>query len=406
LGKTPGRGSIGGTTAVAVCALGLLGGGALTAQAQVSVPQLPQAPSVPAPPPSLPAPPPVPVPAPPRVELPSPPPVSVPEPVQRVAPAVGDAVGGSTGGSSGDGPVSGAGDAVRGGVERVLGGSGPASAAGGAGAGAGDALGLGGSRGTAAGGSAVAAGGAGAAAGAAGGAGTGTASAGGRRGARARRANRPARARERAALKRVVERRRARLVRRFRGCLDALPRMQRATLVLRYGVGPLRARSGRETARLLDVARRRVRVLERRGLRALTRLDGGAACVDSGVSRMTLVAVYDLLTDTSATGGEGIHTSLAAGLRLANAATVALDGGEGAVAGARESGGDTENASRRAEESAPPGEDGPVSSAGPSLGDPFGIADPPLDNPLLLVLVAIVVACMVSAGREIRRALR
>lgn len=375
--------------------MGLLGGGALTAQAQVNVPQLPQAPNLPVPVPSLPAPRPAPVPAPPRIEVPSPPPVPAPEPVQRVAPAVGELVGGSSGGGSSGGPVSGVGEAVRGGVERVLGG------------GSGSAVG--GSRGGASGSGAAASGaGAAGAGGASVGAGGVGARPGGRRGARGRNARRPARLRQRAAVRRTVERKRTRLVRRLRGCIDGLPRMQRATLILRYGVGPLRARSRREAARLLDVSRGRVRVLERRGLRALANLGDGAGCADSGVSRTTLVAVYDLLTDTSTAGREGLHAPLEAGILMASAATVALDDGEGAVAGTRESGGKREHASHGDKENGSSGaeEDGPVASAGPSIGDPFGLADPALDNPFLLVLLAIVVACMVSAGREIRRALR
>ena len=172
--------------------------------------------------------------------------------------------------------------------------------------------------------------------------------------------------------------------------------MQRTTLILRYGVGPLRARSGNEAARLLDISRRRVRVLERRGVRRLASYGEGASCAGTGVEQSTLMSVYDLLTDTSTAGGTGLPAALQAGVLLASAATAALDEGEGAVAGERESG--------DAEESITPDpeEDGVVSS----LGNPFGLADPALDNPFLLVLLAIVVACLASAGREIRRALR
>jgi hypothetical protein len=426
LGKTPGRRSIGGTVTATVCGLGLLGIGALTAQAQVS---LPQGPNV--------------VPAVPRVQAPSLPQVT--EQVQRVLPAPGGSSGGSSGGLvsgagdavqgvvGGDGSGSGVVDEVGGTVDRVLGGSGSGSGVGdavggtvdrvlgggglrdgvervlgGGGSGGGlrdgvdRALG-GGSGGGQRGGAAGVLGESGP--GAAGGPGAGpggafAAGARGRPGSQERPARRPLLVRRRAAHRRAVERRRERIVRRLRGCLDVLPPMQRTTLILRYGVGPLRARSDEEAARLLDVSRRRVRVLERRGLRKLASYGEGASCAGTGVEQSTLLSVYDLLGDASIAGGAGLPAPLQAGVLLASAATAALDEGEGAVAGEHESGGDEESMTPD------PEEDGQVSSAGPSLGNPFGIADSALDNPLLLVLLAIVVACLVSAGREIRRALR
>jgi Sigma-70, region 4 len=312
----------------------------------------------------------------------------------------------------GSGSGSGVGDAVGGTVDRVLGGGGLRDGVervlGGGGSGGGlrdgvdRALG-GGSGGGQRGGAAGVLGESGP--GAAGGPGAGpggafAAGARGRPGSQERPARRPLLVRRRAAHRRAVERRRERIVRRLRGCLDVLPPMQRTTLILRYGVGPLRARSGDEAARLLDVSRRRVRVLERRGLRRLASYGEGASCAGTGVEQSTLLSVYDLLGDASIAGGAGLPAPLQAGVLLASAATAALDEGEGAVAGEHESGGDEESTTPD------PEEDGQVSSAGPSLGNPFGIADSALDNPLLLVLLAIVVACLVSAGREIRRALR
>jgi Sigma-70, region 4 len=439
LGKTPGRRSIGGTLTATVCGLGLLGIGALTAHAQVSLPQVPgvTAPAAPAP----------------RLQLPPAPQVSVPEPVQRVLPAPGgssggpvsgavDAVQGVVGGDgSGSGVVDSVGDTVdrvgggvQGGVERVLGGSGSGGGVqggvdrvvggvqggvervlGGSGSGGGVRGGVervlgGGSDGAVRGdgeralgsgsGGGLPGGGAGGASGAAG-AGAGpdgafAAGARGRPGERGRRAGRPFLGRRRAAHRRAIERRRERIVRQLRGCLDVLPPMQRTTLILRYGVGPLRARSGKEAARLLDVSRRRVRVLERRGVRRLASYGEGASCAGTGVEQSTLTSVYDLLSDTSTAGGTGLPAPLQAGVLLASAATAALEEGEGAVAGERESGDEEEGISPD------PEEDGVVSS----LGNPFGLADPALDNPFLLVLLAIVVACLVSAGRELRRALR
>jgi hypothetical protein len=394
LGTRPGGGRTRNTIAAGLCALGLLGGGALSAEAQVTLPSppsLPPAPKVPLPVPvpnvpSVPAAPaPPPVPAPPTVEAPSLPQVAVPGPVQRALPPVGGPAGAS-GGGAGGGPVAGTQEGTG-----VAGTGGSSTGAGGSGTGA-----------AATGGSAAAASGsvAGASASAPGSA--GLRAAGTRPGSRQSRG-----ARERATRRRAIERRRERLVRRLSGCVDALPRMQRTTLILRYGIGPLPARSGGETARLLDLPRGRVRLLERRGLRAVAGLGRATPCEESGISRTSLVEAYELLSAGSS--ADESPPALAAGLRLANAAAVALDGGAaavaldrgaGAVAGARESG------EERRSPSYEPGEDGPVSSAGPSLGDPFGDEDGPLDNPLLLVLLAIVVATLASAAGQIRRALR
>jgi hypothetical protein len=197
-----------------------------------------------------------------------------------------------------------------------------------------------------------------------------------------------------------VKRRRERLVRRLSGCLDALPRMERATLILRYGVGPVRVRSGRQAARLLDVSRSRVRQLERRAVRLLADAGRETSCERTGISQTSLVAVYDVLTGTPAGAGD-LAAPLAAGAELARAAAVSLDEGEGAVAGVRESG----EAPPRPD-SPEPEDDGPASSAGASLGNPFGDGDSAVDDPLLLLLLAIVVASLVSAAREIRRAVR
>jgi hypothetical protein len=192
-------------------------------------------------------------------------------------------------------------------------------------------------------------------------------------------------------------------VRRLSGCIDGLPRLQRATLVLRYGVGPVRARSEQQAARLLDLSRGRVRLLERRGMRNLARSGRSTSCEQTGISLTSLVAVYDLLTGGSTGGPEGLPAPLAAGVWLANAASVVLDEGEGAVAGVRDSSEERRHTSAEPREEQ---EEGPVSSAGPSLADPFGSADPGLDNPMFLLLLAIVVACLASAAREIRRAVR
>jgi hypothetical protein len=180
--------------------------------------------------------------------------------------------------------------------------------------------------------------------------------------------------------------------------------MQRATMVLRYGVGPVRAHSEQQAARLLDLSRGRVRRLEQRGMRNLASRGRGTSCEQTGISLTSLVAVYALMTGGSAADSEGLPAPLAAGVRLANAASALLDEEGGRVAGVRDSGEERRHASAEREEE--PEEEGPASSAGPSLGDPFASAAPALDNPMFLLLLAIVVACLVSAAREIRRAVR
>lgn len=177
--------------------------------------------------------------------------------------------------------------------------------------------------------------------------------------------------------------------------------MQRTTLILRYGIGPVHARSEREAARLLDVSRGRLHRLERRGVRSLAGIGRTAACEQTGIADTTLVAVYDLLADTSLAGGfEQLPAPLEAGVRLAGAASAALEGRErGAVAGVRESGGAADG------RPAVPDDEDDVSSAGPAF-TPFDEMSPSVDNPLFLVLLAIVVACLVSAAAEIRRAIR
>ena len=412
MGRTPGRRRIRGTLTATVCGLGLLGIGALTAQAQVNLPQVPgvTAPAAPAPGGS------------------SGGPVSgavdavqgvvggdgsgsgvvdtVGDTVERVGGGVQGGVEEVVGGGGVQGGVErvvggvqggvervldgdGSGGGVRGGVERVLGGGSGGAVRGGVER----ALGSGSGGGLPGGGAGSGSGAAGAGAGPGG---AFAAGARGRPGERGRRAGRPFLGRRRAAHRRAIERRRERIVRQLRGCLDALPPMQRTTLILRYGVGPLRARSGNEAARLLDISHRRVRVLERRGVRRLASYGEGASCAGTGVEQSTLMSVYDLLADTSTAGGTGLPAALQAGVLLASAATAALDEGDGAVAGERESGDEEDSITPD------PEEDGVVAS----LGNPFGLADPALDNPFLLVLLAIVVACLVSAGREIRRALR
>ena len=443
LGKSRDTGRIRGTVTLGLCTLGVLSSAA-AAHGQVRLPgvSLPETPVRALP--SLPAP--QPAPRLPAVEVPR---VPLPEPVEQAlpAPSPGGSGGGVVGGvtdtvrSTVDGVVGGVRSATEGGgpgaaVEQVVGGVRSAvgeagsrlgGAAGGAAGGA-----TGGAVGAARGASGAAVGAAGARGGAAG-AGGGPAvagkaagapheaacdprSAGGRACARrgaacARDVGRRACAgrgrlssraeRRRAIRRRAAERRRARLVRRLSGCLDVLPALQRTTLILRYGVGPVRSRTRGETARLLQLPRGRVRLVERRGLRALDHLGDSPSCAGTGLSGTALVAIHELLLGTSSLHGQ--TAAVEAGLRLAGAATLALDesgAGRGTVAGVRQSGG----APR--EDSIESGEDAPVSSGPALVGDLFGTVDSALNNPFLIALLAIVVACLASAGREIRRAIR
>lgn len=419
MGRSRDTSRISGSVAAGLCALGFLGSAA-AAHGQVGLPSVPLPETPVQALPSLPTP--EPAPRLPAVEVPR---VQLPEPVQQAAPA--PSPGGSGGGVTDT--VRSTVDGVVGGVRSAPDGGGPGAAVEQAVGGIRSAVGEGGSRlrgaaGGAAGGAGGAAGGAeraareaaGAAGGAsgtrggAGGAGGGPAVAGGAacdqrsagRRACAGRGRLPSRAeRKRALRRRAAERTRARLVRRLSGCLDVLPGLQQTTLVLRYGVGPVRSRTRGETARLLQLSRGRVRLLERRGLRALDHLGDSPSCAGTGLSGTALVAIHELLIGTSSLPGQ--TAPVEAGLRLAGAAMLALDesgGGLGVVAGIRRSGGVPHGDSIESEE------DGAVSS-GPALGgDPFGTSDPALENPLLILLLAIVVACLASAGREIRRAIR
>ena len=62
---------------------------------------------------------------------------------------------------------------------------------------------------------------------------------------------------------------------RLRACLDGLPTLERRVLVLRAGLGPRQPRARARVARALDLSARRVRRLERRGLRRLRGLARG-----------------------------------------------------------------------------------------------------------------------------------
>jgi hypothetical protein len=69
-----------------------------------------------------------------------------------------------------------------------------------------------------------------------------------------------------------------RTVRQLAGCLDRLSQGQRAVLVRRAGVGPLRPRSRYVVARRLDIRPSRVARLERSGMRRLRAASQNGGC--------------------------------------------------------------------------------------------------------------------------------
>jgi sigma-70-like protein len=168
---------------------------------------------------------------------------------------------------------------------------------------------------------------------------------------------------------------RLRLVRRFQGCLDVLRARQRTALVLRYGLGSPRVHSVREAARLMHLSKMRVRLLERRGVRRLARAGRRTSCDVSGVGA------------TSLTGTTGAVVTAA--FRGA-ASDAAGSPARGAVAGRQASG----------------GSDGLAAESRPAtLTTPFGTIDKPA-GPLLIALLAAVVAGIALAGRSLLRSVR
>jgi hypothetical protein len=67
-------------------------------------------------------------------------------------------------------------------------------------------------------------------------------------------------------------------VQRLSGCLDDLSNRQRRVLELRAGVGEASPRTRTGVARVLDLRVKRVRRIERRGLRRARELDRAGAC--------------------------------------------------------------------------------------------------------------------------------
>lgn len=118
-------------------------------------------------------------------------------------------------------------------------------------------------------------------------------------------------ARARAAARTPAQRRRAerrlqRAVGRLSGCLDELSTDQRRVLELRAGLGPMRAHSRRGVARILDVRVRRVRRLERRGLRQARVLSRAGGCSGAGAGTATAsggALGADIITPPGGGGG-------------------------------------------------------------------------------------------------------
>jgi hypothetical protein len=95
-------------------------------------------------------------------------------------------------------------------------------------------------------------------------------------------------------------------VARLSSCLDELPTGQRRVLVLRAGVGAAHAHSQRAVARTLDITVRRVRRLERSGLRHARALSRADACGGTASSRTMATTTGSIAT---AGGGSGTGTT-------------------------------------------------------------------------------------------------
>ena len=216
----------------------------------VEVPEvkLPPVPSVPVPAPSVPAP----VPS-----VPAPPPSPSPSPLPLPALPGGGSAGGGSGGAGGGGTL---GDSV-GDAVRSVAGIGPGSDGAGA-----DGAGADG-----------------------GAAGESAASPGARadgRGARSRAARR----RGPGVLGTRHETRRA-LVRDLRGCLDSIAPRQAMVLILRYGIGGLDPRPGRDVARVLGLSVGEYGRVRRRALRTLVRVAHRSSCESQALSVTTFASV-------------------------------------------------------------------------------------------------------------------
>jgi hypothetical protein len=119
-------------------------------------------------------------------------------------------------------------------------------------------------------------------------------------------------------------------VAKLSGCLDELSTGQRRVLVLRAGVGAARPHSRRATAQVLRVTIRRVRRLERSGLRRARTLSRAGACGGggSGAATGTAGAATALTTSGGGTASPGTAPEDGAGAKGGKSR-----GGSGAGAG-------------------------------------------------------------------------
>jgi Sigma-70, region 4 len=186
---------------------------------------------------------------------------------------------------------------------------------------------------------------------------------------------RGAKARRRAGVAGTEFQTREDLVQRLRGCVDNLPPLQRAVIVLRYGIGPATPRSQGRTARTLGLSRGRTKHLERAGVRSLARDSRRSNCENTGVATSTLFDVARIVNGPD-------FLLAAAGLKGEGGADPVGD--VIAVKGTHASGGDGEQ----------PHAAGGFGPNIPFLSSPFGGAG----GPAGLLIAALVAAIAVSLG--------
>ena len=88
-------------------------------------------------------------------------------------------------------------------------------------------------------------------------------------------------------------RKRLRIVRALRGCLDRLPERQSDALILRYGIGDLARQRAQQAAAALHVSLERFRLIHRRGMRNLMNAARGSSCENGGIASETMTSAYD-----------------------------------------------------------------------------------------------------------------
>jgi hypothetical protein len=112
-------------------------------------------------------------------------------------------------------------------------------------------------------------------------------------------------------------------VRRLRGCLPALPRLQRRVLVLRTGIGKGGPRSRERVARILDRSEPRVGRIERRAVRRLEAAERSGRCAEierasaltapDGDASEVAATLEGSLVDAAAGGAGGVANALGGG---------------------------------------------------------------------------------------------